>query len=106
MTAVDIGSVRVTPSSSTVIEGLTVHFEATVYDRSGAPLPGASVTWSSDRPDVASVNDEGMATALSTGKTTIRASFTAFTVTESGGGAQEVTVITTDDDGLLVLASG
>ena len=75
VTAVDIGSVRVTPSSSTVIEGLTVQFEATVYDRSGAPLPGASVTWSSDRPDVASVNDEGMATALSTGKTTIRASF-------------------------------
>jgi hypothetical protein len=72
---VAIGSVRVSPSTSTVLEGLSVQFDAVVYDEEGLALPGAVVVWSSDSDAVASVDAGGLATGVATGETTIRATF-------------------------------
>jgi hypothetical protein len=67
--------VRITPSSSTVVTGRAAQFEATVHEPDGAPLVGAKVTWSSDSPEVATVNADGLASGLATGTANIRASF-------------------------------
>lgn len=75
VTGVEIGSVTVSPSSSIVLEGLTVQYDAVVYDETGVALPRAFVIWSSDSEVVASVDGQGLATGVATGETTIRASF-------------------------------
>jgi hypothetical protein len=75
VTGVAIGSVSVSPSSSVVMEGLSVQFDAIVYDEAGTALPTAAVSWSSDDASIASVDGEGLSTGVATGQTTIRASF-------------------------------
>src|SRR5690606_5311692 len=59
--------------TSSVVEGLTVAFEAEVTDREGQSHEGRAVIWSSDDEDVAVVNQSGVATALEPGRVTIRA---------------------------------
>lgn len=67
-------SVEVTPSAATVQElGATQQFSARALDGDGQPVTGQPVAWSSDDPAVASVSSAGLATALGTGVTTIRA---------------------------------
>ena len=58
----------VSPSSQTVAVGQTVQFAVTL---NGSSVSGAS--WSSSRTTVASIDQDGVATALGTGTTTIMA---------------------------------
>lgn len=46
---------------------------ATVQDRNGHPVAGAEVTWSSSDESVATVNDQGVVTEVSSGRTQITA---------------------------------
>lgn len=53
--------------------GQTLQINATVLDQDNNPLAGATVTWSSNNPAVASVSSSGLVTAVSGGTAQIRA---------------------------------
>lgn len=53
--------------------GATHTVVATVRDQQGTPIPGATVTWTSDHPAVASVDQAGVIMAVAFGKTQVRA---------------------------------
>lgn len=63
-------------SSSTVqlAEGESQRADATPVGKSGDPLQGRQLLWSSDHPDVAQVTPDGTITGMSPGQTVIRAS--------------------------------
>ena len=66
--------IEINPSSATLTKvGQTVRLEAVVYDAEGTEIHGASVTWSSSRPEVATVNANGLVTAMSNGTARILA---------------------------------
>jgi uncharacterized protein YjdB len=69
-----VASVAVSPSSATLVVGQTVELEAQPRDASGQPLSGRTVTWSSNRSDVATVTSTGTVAAVSPGTATITAS--------------------------------
>jgi streptogramin lyase len=85
-------SIAVTPANSSIAQGTTQQFTATGTFSDGSTLDlTASATWSSSNPGVATVSstapDQGQATSLSTGQTTVQAAVagvngsTALTVT-------------------------
>lgn len=61
----------VSPSSQTISEGQTVHFTATL---NGSSVSG--VTWSSSQTTIATIDQDGVATGLSLGTTTMAATAT------------------------------
>jgi trimeric autotransporter adhesin len=69
-----IASIAVSPSSATLVVGQTVDLEAEPRDASGQPLTGRTVTWSSNRPEVATVTSTGIVAAVAAGTVTITAS--------------------------------
>jgi len=73
VTAVDVASVGITPSQGELVPGDTLRLQATLRDASGTPLPGRTVSWSSDDPAVASVDASGRVQAETVGDTRIRA---------------------------------
>jgi uncharacterized protein YjdB len=68
-----VASVVVTPNSAAKKVGETVHFVAQTFDAGGVELTGRTVTWTSEHTDVATIDANGVATALSEGATTITA---------------------------------
>ncbi|MDE2825366.1 MAG: Ig-like domain-containing protein [Gemmatimonadota bacterium] len=67
-------SVAIAPTSATLAQlGENIQLEAAVYDSGNAPIPGASVTWSSSNPLVATVSATGLVTAVSNGTARITA---------------------------------
>jgi uncharacterized protein YjdB len=83
---VSVGSVVVTPPTSSVVVGGSVQLSASVRDASGAELPGRLVGWSSSDEAVAVVSSTGRVTALKVGTVTITAS------SEGKSGTATVTV--------------
>jgi len=67
-------SIIVTPGTATASRGETEQFTATVYDQFGDVMPGIEVAWTSRHPCLASVDADGLATAISGGSATIVAS--------------------------------
>lgn len=65
--------VDISPDSAVLVTGDTIRFTAAVQDEGGATVPGATVTWSSSAPSVATVSDEGLVTVLAPGSTVIAA---------------------------------
>lgn len=66
--------VAIAPTSVTLaLLGESVQLEAEAYDSGNAPIPGASVTWSSSIPAVATVSSTGLVTAVSNGTARITA---------------------------------
>ena len=63
----EVASVTVSPASATVVQGATQTFTATAFDAANQPVPGATFTWSTTVPTVASVSASGVATALTPG---------------------------------------
>jgi hypothetical protein len=74
ITEVDISSVSVFPASANAIAGETFQLNATVLGELGNPLP-AEPEWSSDAPDIATVDATGMVTAVREGVVTVRATY-------------------------------
>jgi hypothetical protein len=67
------GFVGVTPAADTVTAGGSQSLAATVYTAVGNPVPGASVTWGTSDPSVATVDASGNVTAVAPGAVQITA---------------------------------
>lgn len=77
-TALDrVDSVRVSPSNANIDVGLTLQFTAEALDANGTVVQGIDFTWESSNTDVATVTDDGLASALATGVTSITATAVA-----------------------------
>jgi uncharacterized protein YjdB len=68
-----VSSVTVSPDSVSVIVGKTSALTAAVRDASGNALNGRAVTWKSDKTAVATVDANGVVTAVAPGTATITA---------------------------------
>ncbi len=67
-------TIVITPASTTLFAiGETVQLHATVKDEKAQTVPGATITWQSSNPVVASVNSSGLVTAWGSGTATITA---------------------------------
>jgi hypothetical protein len=67
------GRVSIAEPNAPIATGGGVRLSATVLTRDGIPLEGATVTWSSESPAIASIDQSGFVSGLTPGKTTIRA---------------------------------
>jgi uncharacterized protein YjdB len=72
--AARVASIAMSPTSATLIVGETVQLWAQPRDASGRPLDGRTVTWSTNRSDVATVTSTGIVAAVSPGTASIAAS--------------------------------
>jgi uncharacterized protein YjdB len=70
---VEIVTVEVTPQTATMAPGSTQQLTARTLTRTGLPLPGRVVTWSSSDASIATVNESGLVTAVAGGSATITA---------------------------------
>ncbi len=73
VTLIPVNSIQIIPSSATISVGKTAGLIAQLLDAAGAPLAGRTVTWSSDKPQIASVASDGVVTAVSAGQATVTA---------------------------------
>jgi Tol biopolymer transport system component len=65
--------VVVTPSRAVVDVEEQFPLTAVVLGENGRPIPGASVTWTSESPRVATVNERGVVTGIAPGSTVVTA---------------------------------
>ena len=72
--AASVASVAMSPTSATLVVGQTMQLGAQPRDASGRRLDGRTVTWSTNRSDVATVTSTGIVAAVSPGTATITAS--------------------------------
>ncbi len=72
--ATEPAQIVVAPSSVELQPGQDLAFNATVSNVNGEPLSGVAVTWSSNRPDVATVDADGRVVAVESGTALITAS--------------------------------
>jgi hypothetical protein len=68
-----VSAVVVSPAVATLPVGKTVQLKATPEDASGTPVPGKTVTWATSDPTIATVDANGLVTAVALGATTITA---------------------------------
>ena len=70
----EAGSIEISPPSATLtMPGETVQMTAEVKDSGNTTIPGAAVVWSSSHPQYATVDANGLVTAVSNGTTQITA---------------------------------
>jgi hypothetical protein len=81
-----VSTVAVTPTSPSVVIGLTTQLTATARDGSGTVITGRPVTWSSEAEGVATVSGSGLVTGLAQGTARITA------VVDGQSGSVTVTV--------------
>jgi len=84
---VPVATVLVSPASATVFSGSTQQLSASTRDANGNVLSGRTVIWSTDAPDVATVDGSGLITALTAGVANISAT------SEGQVGASTITVM-------------
>ena len=63
----EVASITLAPASSTLVVGATQAFTATALDAEGDPVAGVLFTWSSSDVAIATVNGNGLATAVAPG---------------------------------------
>jgi len=68
-----VAAVSVSPSSASIVTGTTQQLTATTTDSSNNVLTGRTVTWASDNSAVATVDANGLVTAVAAGTATITA---------------------------------
>jgi hypothetical protein len=78
-------TISVTPSTASVVAMKTVNLVAGVVDTLGKQVASPSVTWSSDKPSVATVSQAGVVTGVAVGTAKI---------TASSGGVSAIATIT------------
>lgn len=71
--SIPVASVEIAPESGSLKVGQTLQLVATVTDAHGNELTGRTVTWSSSQPSVATVDDQGLLSAVATGSTAVSA---------------------------------
>jgi uncharacterized protein YjdB len=84
-----VAAIEVSPASPAVAPGATLRLSAEAHDQGGTPIATATFTWTSDKPEVATVTDDGVVTGVSVGTAAIRAA--------SGGQTAATTVNVTTD---------
>jgi uncharacterized protein YjdB len=85
----DVSSAEVTPAQAALTAlGAQTPFTATALDANGNDIPGANFLWSSSDEEVATVDGDGLATALSNGTVTITAEVEAGESAALGGGSE------------------
>jgi len=95
-----VTTVSVAPSSASVQVGATTPLSATVKDQNGNTMTGQTVTWSSDKTGIATVNPSGVVSGVAAGSATITASTSGksgtatITVTAAPRPAPVVTTVT------------
>src|SRR6266571_4158567 len=87
--ALPVASVTVSPSAATVLVGGTQQLTATPPDANGNPLSGRTITWTTSAPGVATVDANGLVSAVATGSATITAT------SEGKSGTAAITVSST-----------
>jgi hypothetical protein len=84
-------SIQLSPASAVLEPGGTAQFEAVVRDGLGEVVPGAAVLWSVNDETVATVDGNGLVTAVAVGLASLRADYAgafataSITVTAPGG---------------------
>lgn len=68
-----VASVAVSPPLDTIVLPGTAQLTATTFDAQHNPLTGRTVTWSSNMPNVANVDANGLVTGVAPGSATITA---------------------------------
>ncbi len=68
-----VAKVAVSPAAADISVGATKQYTALVTDANGLGVPGATVTWLSSHPLVATVSASGLVTAIATGSAQISA---------------------------------
>ena len=87
-------AVSVSPATAELTAvGATVRLAAEVRDQNGQTMAGATVTWTSDAPAVATVNSAGVARAVANGTATITATAGDASGSASLTVAQEVSAV-------------
>src|SRR5690554_880116 len=92
--------VEIDPSSADLLEGATLQFSATAYDSDDAELPDATFTWSVDPASAATIDENGLLTALA-----YDAENNTVTVTVNAEGAEAsatVTLLLTPVDSITI----
>jgi trimeric autotransporter adhesin len=69
----EVGSIVVSPASSTIALNAQLPLQAEVQDGSGTILPDAAITWTVQDPKIVSVSADGIVTALSVGTSKVAA---------------------------------
>ena len=69
-----LAAILVTPAQPSIFIGGTQQFSAIGKDQYGNTMSGVTFTWSSSNPSVATISNEGLATGIAAGATTINAS--------------------------------
>ncbi len=73
-TTQSVARIQVTPGTKTISYGDTLHLTASAYDKDGAEVSNASISWTSLSPDIATVDGSGNVTTVALGDVTIVAS--------------------------------
>ncbi len=71
---VPVESITLSPASATIAAGRTVQLVARAVDSAGTPLTGRTITWTTDQPSIATVDNAGLVTGITAGRATITAS--------------------------------
>jgi hypothetical protein len=69
----DVAAVRIVPEEAQVSVGASVQLAAELEDLEGRPVRGQRIAWSSDDPEIATVDGDGRVVGDRSGTTTIRA---------------------------------
>lgn len=76
---VPVASVQVTPAIVPMTAGSTLQLTATALDAAGAPIPGRTASsWRTDAPSVASIDPNGVVSALTPGAARLTATIDGF----------------------------
>ena len=75
VTQVSVSSIVIAPVTATVVVGDEVTLTVTILDDHGAIISGASPSWVSEAPSVATVGPTGVARGLTEGSAVIRATY-------------------------------
>jgi uncharacterized protein YjdB len=96
LTTADVGSVSITPTTTTVRVGSQIPLQALVQGPGGKTIPGTDVFWSVQNPSIATVSTAGIVTGVALGSTQVAASVNGksgiATVTVSQAAVATVTV--------------
>src|SRR5262245_53283522 len=73
-TTADVGSVSITPPSTTVSVGAQSPLQARVQDPGGRTITGMNIFWSVQNPSIARISSAGVVTGVALGSTQVAAS--------------------------------